>query len=587
MTGTRWMLLLVCAPFLGMTLACSKEIVEADLILHHGKVWTVDDARPLAEAVALRGKEILKVGSNDEVLALEGTGTRTLDLEGKLVLPGFNDAHLHFENATEWFFEVRLFDVNGPDEMVRRLRDAAARVPEGLWITGGEWSAFDAWKARDEGNRRFTPFLPSKELIDPVTPNHPVLLKRYDGVYLANSKALEYARIGKHKADPAGGEYVRDPRTGELTGILTGRAGDRMARLLPPKSMARTLIGARDVLARLRKFGITSIQDIARLDEASQEKIYHTHVERSFSDLNIFLELRRRGELTCRVYPILALAAWKETLDHGIRPGSGDDLIRYGALKAFIDGTYMLEPYTNNPDYAGDFTFRFLSEEAMAKDILEADRAGFDPAIHVLGDRAHHLLLNWYEAAMKSNPPRDRRFRLIHAEYITPEDMDRAGHMGLIADVTPFHLIKAFDGIEDKFGKERAGYAFAYRSLIDRGLRLNLVSDFPGSYYKLYSTPLNPMVEMYHAVTRKDLEGDPPGGWHPEQCMTIREAIEAYTINPAYSSYEELRKGTITEGKLADLVVLSRDILTCDPHLIPSTEVELTVFDGKIVYEKP
>ena len=502
---------------------------------------------------------------------------------------------MHFENATEWFSEIQLFDVNEPKEMIRRLAEAVKRVPEGMWISGGDWGAFEAWYAQKKGDKNFKAFLPNKEMIDPVSPNHPVLLKSYDNVYLANSKALEYLRINKHKPKPLGGEYVKNPETGELTGILLGTVGDKAARAMPPKSMARTLIGARDCLAQLRSVGITSIHDISRVDEISQNTIFHTHVERSFSDLNIFLELRKRGELTVRVYPTLTLDVWEDLLEYGITPHCGDEMINYGALKSFVDGSMMLEPYTSAPDYSGNFTFRFLTEEARLNDIMGADRAGFDPATHVIGDKAHHLLLNWYESAMEKNPPRDRRFRLVHAEFITPEDIQRAGRMGLFADITPFHLIHEFQPlpfiqyfhkIEKKYGEKRAKTAFAYRSLIDAGVKLNMVSDWPGSYYKIYPTPVNPMIEMYYAVTRQTLDGNPPGGWHPEQCITIEEAIEAYTINPAYASYEEKIKGSITEGKLADIVVLSDDILTIEPRDLLKTEVLYTIFDGKIIYKK-
>jgi hypothetical protein len=269
----------------------------------------------------------------------------------------------------------------------------------------------------------------------------------------------------------------------------------------------------------------------------------------------------------------------------GVKPRTDEGLIRFGALKAFIDGFLMEEPYADNRSYAGDFTFRFTSPEQMERDIVGADRSGFDPVVHTIGDKAHRLLLDWYE--MRTNPPRERRFRVIHTWYPSAGDVDRMGRMKMIVDVTPNHLLRTLGSIERSLGPERARTAHAWRSMMRAGARLDIVSDWPGSYNEQVPTPLSPLENISYAASRQNAAGQPPGGWHPEERLTVEEAIEACTANPAFASWEEDRKGTIREGKLADLVVLSRDILSLSPSEIRSTQVDFTVLGGKIIYRRP
>lgn len=560
--------------------------LPAELILHGGRVWTVDPARPEATAVAVRGDRIVRVGSDAEVLALRGTATEVVNLRGRLLLPGFIDAHTHFENASDWLFQVSLYDCNDSRQLLERLAAAVARIPKGLWITGGDVGAHAAWDAEAGGRPAPPPFVPDRAAVDAMSPDHSVLLRRHDRAYFANTRALRRARFTRDTPDPRGGRIERDPVTGEPTGMLYGRAGERVAELMPPPSLERKLVGARAALEDLRRAGITSIHDVARIDALSQRQLFRTHVERSSTDLEIFRELQRRGELTVRVYAHLSLPLWKEVAA-SVRPRSDEGMIRFGALKGFIDGFLMEEPYADRPGYSGDFTFRFTSPQDMARDIAGADRGGFDPVVHTIGDKAHRLLLDWYEAAIRSNPPRDRRFRVIHAWYPRARDIERMGRLGLIADVTPNHLVRGLRTIERSLGPERSRTAHAWRSLMRAGVRLNLVSDWPGSYNEQEHTPLRPLENISYAVTRQGPDGSPPGGWHPEERMTVREAIEAYTVNPAFSSWEEDRKGAITEGKLADLVVLSRDILSLPPEEIRRTEVDYTVLGGRVTYRRP
>ena len=545
-------------------------------------MWTVDTALPEAQAVAVRGDRIVAVGSTADVLALRGARTQIIDLAGRLLLPAFIDAHTHFGNAAAWSSRVSLYELTGPSEVAEALAAAAQRVPEGLWIGGGDIGAAAAWDADAAGRPRPAPMPIDRRSLDAVAPRHPVLLRRVDGAYVANSLALSRARLTRHAPGARGGRVERDG-SGELTGVLHGRAGERLSELLPPETLELQLVGARAALDELRRVGISSIHDVARLDTATQRHVFHTDVERSATDLELFRELQRRDELSVRVYAFLSLPTWRDAVAAGIRPRSDDGLIRFGGMKAFIDGFLMEAPYAGG-SFAGDFTFRFVDEATMAADIAGADAAGFDPVIHTIGDKAHRLLLDWYEAAIRANPSRDRRFRVIHAWYPSAREVARIGKLGLIVDVTPQHLVNDLADVDRKLGPERAKTAHAWRALCEAGAQLDIVSDWPGSFNERRATPLSPLQNIALAMTRQTPDGRPAGGWHPDQRLSVHEAIAAYTITPAFASYEEDRKGSISVGKLADLVVLSRDILVASPAEIRATRVDHTILGGRLIY---
>ena len=563
--------------------AQSSGAPMADTILYDGKLWTVDPARPEADAIAIAGDTILCVGSDAEVLRLRGPSTRAFDLHGARVLPGFNDAHTHFENATEWFYEARLIDVRSEDQLKARIQEAAERVPAGMWITAYDAGGMAAWSALRDTGAPFEPLLPSLSDLDAASGDRPLLIRRYDGVIFLNSRAMAIARLNDHVADPKGGRYGRDPVTHQLNGALYGKAADLVSNVLPPATMASKLIAARGVLHSLNSVGITSIHDIARLDAISQLQTYNTDIERSYTDVNIFRNLEQQGQLTVRVYAYQPLRSSALLAGFGIRPGTGDRLLRFGILKEFVDGGWMLAPYANRPDYSGDVTFRFTGDEDERRMIREADRAGWDIGIHTIGDRALSTVLDWYSDAENANGERsDRRDRIIHMWYANPELIRRAGQMHLIADITPIQLLGDTGGVDKLAGPERAKWAFAWRSMIGAGMKLNIVSDMPGLYNRTEVSPANPLENMYYVITRKAAPNQP--AWHPEQCLTLREAIEAYTINPAYASHEEKVKGSLEAGKLADLVVLSNDILTAPPEQLLATRVVLTMLGGSVVY---
>jgi predicted amidohydrolase YtcJ len=567
-----------------MIAAAPPTAPPADLIVHNAKIWTVDPARPRAQAVAVRGNRIVAVGGEAEVLSLRGPRTRTLDAQGRLVLPGFIDAHTHFESAADWMFEPRLADVDDERLFLERIAEVVRRVPRDMWIVGGNWSDKAAAQAAKAGYRNFRPYTPALAAVDRISPDHPILVRRFDGAYFINSRGMKLLRLNRFTPNPANGAYGRDPATGALDGMLYGSAGERAEETLPPKSRARTMIGARLVLKDLARLGITGIHDIARVDDISENQTFHSHVERFASSLDLFRHLRAAGALTVRVSPLLTLRTWTDLKAHGITPGSGDEMIHFTGLKTFVDAYMMFEPFLDTPDYAGDFTFRVVDEATMERDIVGADAAGFDIGAHLTGDKAHHLYLNWLETARRKNPPRDRRHRLIHAWYPTRADIERAGRMGMIADITPYHYIRERDRMASRLGPERMQTAQAWRLLADQGVRIDIGSDMPGSFDKSEIAPHNPFENIYYITTRRKL-GEK--GSSSPQALTVEEAIRAYTLNPAFAAREEGIKGSISEGKLADLIVLSRDILTSAREDIPDTRVVHTIFDGRILYSEP
>jgi predicted amidohydrolase YtcJ len=557
----------------------------ADTILTNARVWTVDDAKPEAEAIAISGTKILFVGSSKEALPYQGPSTKVLDVHGARVLPGFNDAHTHFENATQWFFEARLIDVNSEIEMVERVREAAKRVPAGMWITAIDMSGKAAWAAQKKNDASFKPLEPVLADVDAAAGDHPVLLKRYDGAAFINTRGMELIHLNPEMPDPTGGRYGRDA-AGKLNGMQYGKAAQITSAIVPAPTMAVKLIAARRVASQMNAFGITSIHDIARLDAISQLQTYTVDIERSYSDVDIFRNLEKQGELTVRVYAYQPLRSWSQLAQFGVTPGSGDEFIRFGILKDFVDGGWMQEAYANRPNYQGGVTFRFTTDAEERYWIDSADKAGFDLGFHTIGDKALSTVLDWYSEAVRVNGPRaDRRDRIIHMWYAKSDEIRQAGAMHLIADVTPSQLLEDPDAVMRQFRPERAKTAYAWRSMIDAGMRVDLVSDMPGLYSRMEASPYNPLENMYYAITRQNADGLPAGGWHPEQCMTLKEAVAAYTINPAFASHEEKIKGSITAGKLADLVVLSEDIFAVKPAELLKTKVTMTMLGGKVVYQ--
>jgi predicted amidohydrolase YtcJ len=545
-----------------------------------GALYTLEPDRPRAAAAAVRGGRIVAVGDDEDVMRYRGDGTIVLDLAGAFVVPGFIDNHTHFERAGELLLGINLLDVADSVPLIERVAAARDRLPGGAWIVGGDWGAYEEWGRGSPGRERArkepaTRFRPHRRMIDPVTPETPVLLSRWDrSEYLANAVALARAGIHAGTPDPPGGTIERDPETGEPTGILRGAAVDRVRAVIPPRSFEQRVMEAKAALRRLAENGVAGIHDIT-----------------SAEMMRVFQYLRDRGELTVRVYARPTLDKWDELAAVGVRSGFGDEWLKIGGLKGFVDGIMgnstarFREPYDHRPGDRGRWRRMVLEPPGLAELIRAADSVGLVPQVHAIGDLAVDTLLDWFEAAIERNGPGPRRFRVIHAQVVEEDDFARFGKLELIAEVQPYHAIDDMRWMEERIGRERSRGAYAFRSLLEGGAVLSFGSDWPGTNAAWY--PAKPLLGIYAAVTRQTLDGRPAGGWFPEQRIDVETAIRAYTINNAYAAGEEETKGSIRVGKLADLTVLDRDLVTIEPGKIKDVRVLATIVGGRVVYAAP
>jgi predicted amidohydrolase YtcJ len=582
--------------------AQQRDRPSLDLALINGRVFTLESARPWAEAIGVSGSRIAAVGSTADVRALAGDGTRIIDLAGAFAVPGFNDAHVHIDGTGALLVGVNLLDVHEASLFSARVRDAAARLPSGSWITRGEWGAYEQWTAGSAGGEAAGrggrgPFVPTRALIDPVTPNHPVLVNRFDrSMYLANSLALKLAGITDATPSPPGGEIVKDENG--PTGILKGAAVDLVRRVIPPVPFEQRLTQVRAVLREAREGGVATMQDLTSADQ-----------------LRAYQELHRRGELTARIMlrPTLDNVSHTEAL--GITRGFGDDWLRYVGYKAWVDGimgssgAMFFEPYSHDPKNKGLLRdiMRPEGREGAAMEMSAAQhytdfppgnleklleiavRTGVPPHVHAIGDKGNRIVLDVYEKLLTRHGlvDSDHRWRVIHAQVVHDDDFARFGRLKLVAEINPYHVSDDMRWMEERIGRDRSRGAYAFRRLKDAGAVLVFGSDSPGTNAARYF--LNPVYGLYAAVTRQTLTGEPKAGWFPDQRLTIEEAIEAYTRNPAWASFEEQIKGTLAAGKLADIAVFDTNLVEVgrsDPTRLLKARVLYTIVGGRIVFER-
>ena len=529
----------------------------ADTIIVNGIVHTMDPANPIAEAVAVFGNRIVAVGSTKEIRKLAGSGTRTIDANKRLVLPGFNDSHTHFLTGGFQLASVDLRDAANEQDFASRIRVFAEKLPKGRWVTGGDWD-HERWPDAK---------LPTKKLIDGFTADTPVFVNRLDGhMALANSAALRLAGVTRETIDPPGGVIVRD-KNGEPTGILKDAAMGFVYKVIPPASFDEKLAAARAATNHAAKLGVTSIQDMS-----------------AGTDVGVYQSLLDRGELKTRIYAVAPLPQWERLARTGVRAHFGNEMLRVGGLKGFADGSLgsttalFYDPYRDEPGTSGIAGDEMYPDGAMLKRVVEADRAGLQVMIHAIGDRANDLILSIYEQVQRDNGQKDRRFRIEHAQHLRAQDIPRFARDRVIASMQPYHAIDDGRWAEKRIGKERAKTTYAFRTLLDTGATLAFGTDWTVA-------PLNPMLTIYAAVTRRTIDGKNSNGWVPEQKISVEESVRAYTLGSAYAEFQENVKGSITAGKLADLVILSRDIFKIDPKEIENVTVVLTMVDGRVVYD--
>jgi predicted amidohydrolase YtcJ len=527
----------------------------ADLVVHNATVWTGVRGAADAQALAVRGGRIVAVGPDVEVNRQIGPATRIVDGAGKLVVPGFIDSHVHFLSGGASLASVQLRDARTREEFVRRIRDYARTLPKGAWITEGNWD-HSLWGGE----------LPRREWIDSVTPDHPVWISRLDGhMSLANSAALRAAGVTAATPDVEGGEIVRGAGR-EPTGIFKDNAMEVVDRVVPGLTAEQQDRALDAAMRYVAERGVTSVDHMG-----------------GWGDLAAFRRAHAAGRLRTRISAAVPLERWARLRDTVAVRGRGDEWLRIGGLKGFVDGSLgshtaaMHRPFTDAPADSG---LLVTPADSLYAWISAADRAGLQVMVHAIGDRANTLILDLYQRVARENGARDRRFRVEHAQHIRPQDIARFGALGVIPSMQPYHVIDDGRWAEAVIGPERSRTTYPFRALLDSGAGLAFGSDW-------FVAPPTPLEGIYAAVTRRTLDDRHPGGWVPEQKITVEEALRAYTSAAAYAAFQEREKGTLESGKLADFVMIDRDLRRVAPETIRDARVLLTVVGGTVVYQAP
>jgi predicted amidohydrolase YtcJ len=524
-------------------------------IYRNGRIYTNDPASPWAEALLVRGEEILAVGDDDEVGALADTGARSVDLEKHFVMPGFNDAHVHIGAAGRDWVAVRLNGVKSVAELQARLAEGVAQRKQGEWITGSGWD-HTFWP-----DKKF----PNRQELDAVSPKNPVVLTHISGhVAVANSLALQLAGINKATPNPAGGEIERDA-TGEPTGMLKeGAAMSLVGSKIPPPSMEQRRRGIELALADVAQHGVTSLQDNS-----------------AWEDFLTYRAIKNDGKLTVRITEWLPFPAPLEKLEQMRHDGgTTDPWLRTGALKMVTDGALgsrtaaMIAPYSDDPSTSGIMTMEPEKLRALA---IERDKAGFQLNFHAIGDRANRVALDVFEAAAKANGPRDRRDRIEHAQVVAASDFPRFARLQVIASMQPSHQTSDMRWAEQRVGPDRVKGAYAWATMEKFGVRLAFGTDYDVE-------PITPFRGLYACVTRELPSGGPSGGWQPQEKISLDDCIRAYTTGSAYGEFMEGKKGQLKAGQFADFIVLSKDLSKINPSEYVNAKVLRTVVGGRTVY---
>lgn len=534
--------------------ACAPAAPAADLVVF-GKVWTGDSAAPLAQAVATRGDTVVAVGDSATIAKLVGPATRVLANPGGLVVPGFMDDHVHFLDGGFQLASVDLRDAESPEEFTRRLQAFAAERQPGEWITGGDWD-HERWPGAP---------LPRREWIDSVTPNNPVFISRLDGhMGLANSLALKAAGLTRASREIPGGTIVRDAR-GEPTGVLKDEAMSPVYAVMPAPSEAQVDAALGRAMAHAASKGVTAVASVSA----------------GWAQVAGLQRARSRGTLITRVTLFPALAAWRTVAESVAANGPGDDWLRLAGVKGFVDGSLgsttalFFEPYSDDLTTSG---LMVTPEDSLRRWIGAADSAGLQVVVHAIGERANALLLDIYDSVARAHGPRDRRFRIEHAQHLRPQEVARIASLGVVASMQPYHAADDGRWAGKRLGA-RVGDSYSFRSLLDAKAHLVFGSDWSVA-------PLDPLLGIHAAVTRRTLDGRNPDGWIPEQKISVEEALRAYTSENAWAVFAEGSRGVLRPGYRADLVLLSQDLLTMPPETLDQVEVVATVAGGRVVHER-
>ena len=543
----------VLAIFLAwLSLSCADQHRQADLIIKNAVIWTANDSQPKATAMAVLDGKILAIGASYVVTPYEGDSTKIIDAGGHFITPGFIDTHVHFITGGQNLSSVQLRHASTREEFINRIAAYAKTQPPGTWILGGDWD-HQLWGGE----------LPQKEWIDSVTRENPVMINRLDGhMALVNSLALAALGIDE-STQIADGEIFKHPN-GELTGILKEDAYYNQLAKLPEFTEEQNEAFATAAMNYVAAHGVTSVHDM-----------------NGFGDQAVFARLRKKGELITRIYSNVPLPDWPQLKAKIDEQGRGDNWLKWGGLKGFVDGSLgshtaaFFDGYTDLPDENGYFV---NSREELYGWISEADKAGLQVMVHAIGDSANNVLLNIYQQVGQENGQRDRRFRIEHAQHLLATDIPRFAGLGVLPIMQPYHAIDDGRWAENVIGPERIKTTYAFKSLLAAHAGLAFGSDW-------FVAPPIPLLGIYAAVTRRTLDGANPDGWVPEQKNSVEEALKAYTLSGAYASFDEAIKGSLAPGKLADFVILDQNLLEIDPASIKDVKVLKTFVGGEKVFE--
>jgi len=545
----------LAAMCLNLPFAAFAQNGAADLVIINANIRTMDAKRTVASSIAIIGQRIKAIGSDADVRLWIGPKTHVIDAKGKLVLPGFNDAHVHFTSGGMQLSLIDLRSAASQEEFAARIKAYVAKLKPGEWVLGGRWD-HENWKPND---------LPTRQLIDAVSPNNPVFVQRLDGhMAVVNSLALKLAGVTKATKDVEGGLIVRDSQ-GEPTGVLKDTAMGLVSRIVPDATFEQKLNAAAAATDYAASLGVTSVQ------------------EAGTPDVGVYHELLRSGRLKTRIYAAGVLSEWQRQGNAGIRAAFGSDMLRVGSLKGYSDGSlgsrtaWFFEPYHDDAQTSGIPRADVLT--TMKTDVASADKNGLQVMIHAIGDRSNATILDIFEQVARDNGAKDRRFRIEHAQHLRGQDIPRFGKLGVIASMQPVHLTDDGRWAGNRLDDKRLKGTYAFRTLLDSGAHVAFGTDWAVA-------PLNPFFGIFAAVTRRTTDNKNPNGWIPEQKITVDEAVRCYTAGSAYAEFQENEKGTLEVGKLADMIIVSDDIFAIDPVKIADAKVLLTVVDGKVVFEQ-
>jgi len=545
--------ILIALLALSSFVSCTQH-QTADRIYVNAKIWTGDSANDRATSIAVKDSAIIYVGNDYN--AYKGSSTQIIDVDGKMIVPGFIDNHTHFLSGGYQLASVNLRNAQSQQGFISTLKAYSIAHNDDRWIQGGDWD-HEAWG----GN------LPTKSWIDSVTGNHPVFINRYDGhMALANSIALKLAGINKNTSNPAGGEIVRDPKTGEPTGVLKDEATNLIFKVIPPPSQNELDECLQRAVAHAFEHGVTQVHDMSSYG--------------GWADMETYRKAHANKKLDLRIYSFVPIRTWARLDSFVKKEGWGDDMLRWGGLKGFVDGSlgsttaWFYKPYLDAPTKTG---LQVTDTTLLRQWVLSADSAGLHIATHAIGDRANDFILSVYEEAEKKTPSKDHRFRVEHAQHLTQIAIPKFAALHVIPSMQPYHAIDDGKWAFKRLDSARLKGTYAFKSLLATGANVTFGSDWTVA-------PLDPIAGIYAAVTRRTLDDKNPNGWLPDEKISVEQALKCYTANNAYAGFQENKLGKLKAGMLADFIVLSDNILNIAPEKIRDIKVLRTIVNGKEVY---